>query len=80
MICGTATQNWRTKSTCSARSSTRSWRSRSEFCTPVLSGLSETVSPSPCTSKRAGYESVRKWTSKVDVFSKKYLVIPINEQ
>lgn len=29
--------------------------------------------------KKAGYESVRKWTSKVDVFSKKYLVVPINE-
>ena len=35
---------------------------------------------SVCTSKRAGYESVRKWTSRVDVFSKKYLVVPINEQ
>jgi hypothetical protein len=31
-------------------------------------------------SKKAGYESVRKWTSRVDVFSKKYLVVPINEQ
>ncbi|KAF9777986.1 hypothetical protein BJ322DRAFT_1114528 [Thelephora terrestris] len=29
--------------------------------------------------KRAGYESVRKWTSKVDLFSKKYLLVPINE-
>ncbi|KAF9649915.1 cysteine proteinase, partial [Thelephora ganbajun] len=29
--------------------------------------------------KRAGYESVRKWTSRVDVFSKRYLVVPINE-
>ncbi|KAH8104848.1 hypothetical protein BXZ70DRAFT_922722 [Cristinia sonorae] len=27
----------------------------------------------------AGYESVRKWTSKIDIFSKKYLIVPINE-
>lgn len=26
-----------------------------------------------------GYQSVRKWTSKVDLFSKKYIVVPINE-
>ncbi|KAH8928404.1 hypothetical protein BT69DRAFT_1212816 [Atractiella rhizophila] len=26
------------------------------------------------------YESVRKWTSKVDIFDKKYVIIPINEQ
>ncbi|KAG6841694.1 hypothetical protein C0991_007964 [Blastosporella zonata] len=26
-----------------------------------------------------GYESVRKWTSKIDIFSKKYIIIPINE-
>lgn len=25
------------------------------------------------------YESVKKWTSKVDIFSKKYIIIPINE-
>ncbi|KZT51423.1 cysteine proteinase [Calocera cornea HHB12733] len=27
----------------------------------------------------AGYESVRKWTSKVDIFAKKYIIVPINE-
>ncbi|KAJ6462047.1 hypothetical protein C8R47DRAFT_1240419 [Mycena vitilis] len=26
-----------------------------------------------------GYESVRKWTSKIDIFDKKYIIIPINE-
>ncbi|KAJ7147148.1 hypothetical protein C8R43DRAFT_542989 [Mycena crocata] len=26
-----------------------------------------------------GYESVRKWTSKFDLFQKKYIIIPINE-
>jgi len=80
MICGAATRNWQTKSTYSAHSSTRSWRSRSEYCAPIFSEPSETGLPLPCTSKRAGYESVRKWTSRVDVFSKKYLIVPINEQ
>ncbi|KAJ7179975.1 hypothetical protein C8R43DRAFT_941712 [Mycena crocata] len=28
---------------------------------------------------REGYESVRKWTSKFDLFQKKYIIIPINE-
>ncbi|KAF8630950.1 hypothetical protein AX17_005306 [Amanita inopinata Kibby_2008] len=26
-----------------------------------------------------GYESVRKWTSKINLFEKKYIIIPINE-
>ncbi|KAJ3568744.1 hypothetical protein NP233_g5517 [Leucocoprinus birnbaumii] len=26
-----------------------------------------------------GYDSVRKWTSKVDIFQKKYIIVPINE-
>ncbi|KAI0669163.1 hypothetical protein C8Q78DRAFT_198943 [Trametes maxima] len=26
------------------------------------------------------YPSVRKWTSKVDIFSKKYIIVPINEK
>ncbi|THH19095.1 hypothetical protein EW146_g2015 [Bondarzewia mesenterica] len=26
-----------------------------------------------------GFQSVRKWTSKVDLFQKKYLIVPINE-
>ncbi|KAJ7625371.1 hypothetical protein DFH06DRAFT_1481403 [Mycena polygramma] len=26
-----------------------------------------------------GYESVRKWTSKIDIFDKKYIIVPINE-
>ena len=26
------------------------------------------------------YQSVRKWTGKVDLFSKKYVIIPINEK
>ena len=30
-------------------------------------------------SKEEGYKSVRKWTTKVDLFSKKYIVVPINE-
>lgn len=27
-----------------------------------------------------GYESVRKWTSKFDIFQKKYIIVPINER
>ena len=34
----------------------------------------------PDVSKKEGYQSVRKWTSKFDLFKKKYLVVPINEQ
>ncbi|KAI0755307.1 hypothetical protein C8Q80DRAFT_1094338, partial [Daedaleopsis nitida] len=26
------------------------------------------------------YSSVRKWTSKVDIFKKKYIIVPINEK
>lgn len=26
-----------------------------------------------------GYQSVRKWTAKLDIFSKKFLIVPINE-
>ncbi|KAG8907090.1 hypothetical protein FRB99_005345 [Tulasnella sp. 403] len=26
-----------------------------------------------------GYQSVRKWTSKIDIFSKKFIIVPINE-
>src|SRR5271170_6443760 len=29
-------------------------------------------------SKR-GHENVKKWTSKVDIFSKKYIIVPVNE-
>ncbi|CCM02457.1 uncharacterized protein FIBRA_04556 [Fibroporia radiculosa] len=29
--------------------------------------------------KDEGYQSVRKWTSKFDIFQKKYIVVPINE-
>lgn len=27
-----------------------------------------------------GYQSVRKWTAKFDLFKKKYLIVPINEK
>ncbi|KAH7920479.1 cysteine proteinase [Leucogyrophana mollusca] len=27
-----------------------------------------------------GYQSVKKWTSKFDLFSKKYIIVPINEK
>src|SRR5579862_8578394 len=27
-----------------------------------------------------GHENVKRWTSKVDLFSKKYVVIPVNER
>jgi Ulp1 family protease len=33
-----------------------------------------------CVSFDEGYNSVRKWTSKFDIFSKKYLIVPINEK
>ncbi|KAG6850345.1 hypothetical protein H0H93_014618 [Arthromyces matolae] len=26
-----------------------------------------------------GYESVRKWTAKIDIFKKKYIIVPIND-
>ena len=26
------------------------------------------------------YQSVRKWTTKFDLFKKKYIIVPINEQ
>jgi len=29
---------------------------------------------------RAGYESVKKWTNKFDIFQKKYIIVPINER
>ncbi|KAK7204361.1 hypothetical protein BZA70DRAFT_280573 [Myxozyma melibiosi] len=29
---------------------------------------------------KSGFESVKKWTTKVDIFSMKYVVIPINEK
>ncbi|KZT64608.1 hypothetical protein DAEQUDRAFT_732383 [Daedalea quercina L-15889] len=29
--------------------------------------------------KNEGYQSVRKWTSRVDLFQKKYIIVPINE-
>ncbi|KAA1469790.1 hypothetical protein DENSPDRAFT_773771 [Dentipellis sp. KUC8613] len=32
------------------------------------------------TKKQEGYQSVRKWTSKIDLFQKKYIIVPINEQ
>ena len=28
----------------------------------------------------AGYQTIRKWTTNVDIFSKKYVIVPINEQ
>ncbi|PWZ02606.1 hypothetical protein BCV70DRAFT_196848 [Testicularia cyperi] len=31
------------------------------------------------TDMAASYQKVRKWTAKVDLFSKKYIVVPINE-
>ncbi|KAG8936385.1 hypothetical protein FRC02_002609 [Tulasnella sp. 418] len=30
--------------------------------------------------KGNGYNSVKKWTAKVDIFQKKYIIVPINEQ
>lgn len=31
-------------------------------------------------SKMDPYTAVRKWTQKIDLFSKKFVVVPINEQ
>lgn len=36
--------------------------------------------PAPYTSISENYKAVRRWTQKVDLFSKKYIIIPINEQ
>jgi len=33
-----------------------------------------------CSSPNLGYESVRKWTSRFDIFQKNYIIIPINEE
>ncbi|KAH0832102.1 hypothetical protein J3R83DRAFT_13011 [Lanmaoa asiatica] len=33
----------------------------------------------PIRSPEDGYKSVRKWTSKIDLFAKKYVIVPINE-
>jgi Ulp1 family protease len=29
---------------------------------------------------KGGYEKVKKWTKNVDIFSKKYVFVPINEK
>ncbi|KAJ3886277.1 hypothetical protein GG344DRAFT_57764, partial [Lentinula edodes] len=29
---------------------------------------------------QAGYENVRRWTSKFDIFEKKFVIVPINEK
>ena len=42
----------------------------------VLSNLSYSV----LDSMEEGYNSVRRWTSKIDLFSKKIIIIPINEK
>jgi hypothetical protein len=34
----------------------------------------------PLRSQQQGYANVQKWTSKVDIFKKKYLIVPINEK
>jgi Ulp1 family protease len=31
-------------------------------------------------SPEEGYNSVKKWTSKFDLFQKKYIIVPINEK
>jgi Ulp1 family protease len=31
-------------------------------------------------SPEEGFNSVRKWTSKFDLFQKKYIIVPINEK
>lgn len=36
-----------------------------------------------CVNRKSGidsYQTVRKWTSKVDIFAKKFIFVPINEQ
>jgi Ulp1 family protease len=32
------------------------------------------------SSLEEGYQSIRKWTLKVDLFKKKYIIVPINEK
>lgn len=31
-------------------------------------------------SAEEGYDSVRKWTAKFNIFNKKYIIVPINEK
>lgn len=31
-------------------------------------------------SAKAGYPSVQKWTRKVDLFQKKYIIVPVHEK
>ena len=31
------------------------------------------------SNRKRGHDNVKKWTSKVDLFSKKYVVVPVNE-
>ena len=35
-----------------------------------------------CAARREedGYQSVRKWTNKVDIFKKRFIIVPINEK
>ena len=63
------------KSMSSAHSSIRSSIARSENYAPLLLSLINAKN-----SVEEGFTSLRKWTAKVDIFKKKYIVVPINEQ
>ena len=45
-------------------------------CVPSVNTMQLTI----FSSIDEGYDSVRKWTSKFDIFTKKYIIVPINEK
>ncbi len=65
------------KFTFSVPFSTRSWILKSE-----IHNFEEGLSLSKVSYLRfeKGYESLRKWTARIDLFNKKYIIIPINEK
>jgi Ulp1 family protease len=76
MNCEQPSRNSRIRSMYSTHSSTRSLTWRSEFDTLCDSLPTYNM----FASVTDGYASVRKWTSKFDLFGKKYIVVPINEK
>jgi len=71
-----ATPNWQVKFMFSVHSFTRNFPRKCGWCVLFVNRLINIMPHSP----EEGYNSVRKWTSKFDLFQKKYIVVPINEK